>query len=92
MRSLLYSCISSLPQKCLAYRKRWGIYCPRSRMSLHKPPLGKFIDFFTQLFNEGCPSSVLMSAKSAMAYILDTEYQNIFLQAAVTKFLKVLII
>ena len=50
--------------------------------------MGKFLDFFSQLFNEKCPCSVLMSAKNAMAYILDTEYQNIFLHAAVTKLFK----
>lgn len=83
----IFACKSTSPE-FLAYWKRWGIYGPRSRMNHYKPPMGKFLDFFSQLFNERCPCSVLISAKNAMAYILDTEYQNIFLHAAVTKLFK----
>ena len=71
------SLCKSTCQKYLSYQTRWKKYCAEKNIIYDSPTVEQFLIFFTELFNQGVPHSVIIPAKSAVAYTLRTKYQRI---------------
>ena len=75
-------------QKYLSYQTRWKEYCAEKNILYDIPTVEQFLNFFTELFNQGVSHSVLISAKTAVAHVLRMKYQHIPQHPSVIKFFK----
>jgi len=53
------------------YLKRWRSYCSTRQIDPFTPPLGKALDFLTELFDEGKQYSAINTARSALSTIVN---------------------
>ena len=60
----------------------------KSIVQRNSPTVEQFLNFFTELFNQGVSHSVLISAKSAVAHVLKMKYQHISQHPSVIKYFK----
>ena len=72
----------------MSYRTRWKEYCAEKNIIYYSPTVEQFLNFFTELFDQGVSHSVLISAKSAVAHVLRMKYQHIPRQPSVIKHFK----
>ena len=75
-------------QTYLSYQTRWKEYCAEKNLLYDSPTVDQFLNFFTELFNQGVSHSVLISAKSAVAHVLRMKYRHIPQHPSVIKFFK----
>ena len=61
---------------------------PEKNILYDSPTVEQFLNFFTELFNQGVSHRVLISAKSAVAHVLRMKYQHILEHLSVIKFFK----
>ena len=72
----------------MSYQKRWKEYCGEKNIIYDTPTVEQFLNFLTELFNQGVSHSVLISAKSTVAHVLRMKYQHIPQQTSVIKYFK----
>ena len=70
------------------YQKRWKEYYGEKNIIYDAPTVEEFLNFLTELFNQGVSHSVLISAKSTVAHVLRMKYQHIPQQTSVIKYFK----
>ena len=68
-RDITASLCESTCQKYLFYQTRWKEYCAENNIIHYNSTVDQFLNFFTELFIQGVPHSVLASAKSAVPHI-----------------------
>ena len=61
-------------QKYLSCQTHWKEYCAKKNMLYDSPTVEQFLNFFTEIFNQGVFHSVLISAKSAVTYAPRMKY------------------
>ena len=61
-------------QQYLSCQTHWKEYCAEKNILHDSPTAEQFLNFFTELFNQGVFHSVLISAKSAVAYAPRMKY------------------
>ena len=77
--------------KCQIYlernvlKTRWKDYCAEKNWIYDSPRAEQFLNFFTELFNQGVSYSRLLSAE---AHVIRMKYQQIRQHASVTKYFK----
>ena len=52
-------------------------YCAEKNITYDSSTVEQFLNFFTELLNQGASHSVLIPAKSAVAHVLRMKYQHI---------------
>ena len=72
----------------MSYQKRWKEFCAEKNIIYDSPTVEQFLNFFTELFNQGVSHSVLISAKGAVAHVLRIKYQHISQHPSVIKYFK----
>ena len=82
------SLCKSTCQKYLSYQTRWKEYCAEKNILYDSPTVEQFLNFFTELVNQGISHGVLISAKNEVAHVLRMKYQHIPQHASVIKFFK----
>ena len=63
-------------------------YCVEKDLIDDSPIVEEFLNFFTELFNQGVSHSVLVSRKIAVAHVLRMKYQHIPQHMSVIKYFK----
>ena len=75
-------------QKHLSYQTRWKEHCAEKNILYDSPTAEQFLNFFTDLVNQGISHGVLISAKNEVAHVLRMKYQHIPQHPSVIKFFK----
>ena len=75
-------------QKYLSYQTRWKENLAEKNIILGIATVEQFLNFLTELFNQGLSHSVLVSRKSAVTHVLRMKYQNIHQHLSVIKYFK----
>ena len=74
MQDINTSLRKSTCQKYLSCQTHWKEYCAEKNILYDSPTVEQFLNFFTELFNQGVSHSVLISAKSAVAHVPRMKY------------------
>ena len=74
MQHINASLHKSIYQKYLSCQTHWKEYCAEKNILYDSPTVEQFLNFFTELFNQGVSHSVLISAKSAVAHVPRMKY------------------
>ena len=77
-----------MPKIYLVYQKRWKEYWVEIDIVYESPTVEQLLNLFTKLFNRGVSHSVLVSAKGAVAHVVNMKYKHIHHNPSVKKCFK----